>query len=143
MTIMRDGRTVRVADMAGISKFELVSTMLGRDVVRAESRTTGFGLPGRPVGPPVLAAQSLSDGGPVRDVALNVAEGEIVGLAGLLGAGRSETARLVFGDARMKGGAMQLGGADYVPREPADAIRAGLGFCTEDRKIEGIIPDMR
>ncbi|MGL4311323.1 MAG: sugar ABC transporter ATP-binding protein [Paracoccaceae bacterium] len=142
VTIMRDGRTVRVAAMADISKLDLVSTMLGRDVAQAEGRATGFGTAARPAGASVLTATDLSDGRTVREVGLSVAEGEIVGLAGLLGAGRSETARLIFGDTALRAGAMQLNGSRYAPGQPADAIRAGLGFCTEDRKIEGIVPDM-
>ncbi|MGL4239030.1 sugar ABC transporter ATP-binding protein [Tabrizicola sp.] len=142
VTIMRDGRTVRMAAMTGITKLELVSTMLGRDVARAEGRATGFGTAAKPPGAPVLRASDLSDGRAVRDVGLSVAEGEIVGLAGLLGAGRSETARLIFGDTALRVGSMLLNGSAYTPRQPSDAIRAGLGFCTEDRKIEGIVPDM-
>lgn len=142
VTIMRDGRTVRVAQIAETGKLELVSTMLGRDVARTEGRTTGFGAPGRLPGAPVLQASGLSDGRQVRRVDLAVAEGEIVGLAGLLGAGRSETARLIFGDTPARSGSMVLADGPFVPRQPADAIRAGMGFCTEDRKIEGIVPDM-
>ncbi len=142
VTIMRDGCTVRVADMAEITKLELVSTMLGRDVARAAGRTTGFGVAANPPGAPVLQASGLSDGRHARRVDFSVATGEIVGLAGLLGAGRSETARLVFGDTAAKAGQMAFAGQPFAPSQPIDAIRAGIGFCTEDRKVEGIIPDM-
>ncbi len=142
VTIMRDGRTVRVARMDEIGKMDLVSTMLGRDVARGKGQVTGFGAPGRARGATVLGARHLSDGSHVRDVSLSVGEGEIVGLAGLLGAGRSETARLIFGDTQPRAGEMHLGDARHVPDRPAQAIRAGLGFCTEDRKEEGIVPHM-
>ncbi|MGL6208874.1 MAG: sugar ABC transporter ATP-binding protein [Paracoccaceae bacterium] len=142
VTIMRDGRSVRVSPMAGITKLELVSTMLGRDVARAEGRATGFGTAARPSGAMVLQASDLSDGRAVRDVNLSIAEGEIAGLAGLLGAGRSETARLIFGDTTSRAGRMTFGGHPYAPTQPAQAIKAGVGYCTEDRKIEGIIPEM-
>ena len=142
VTIMRDGRTVRQADLAGIGKLELVSTMLGRDVERSEGRTTGFGDPARAPGAPVLTVSGLGDGHLVRDVSLDVRAGEIAGLAGLLGSGRTETARMVFGVDPARGGAMQVSGRPFRPAEPADAIRAGMGFCTEDRKVEGIVPDM-
>ena len=142
VTIMRDGRTVRVTRIDETDRLDLVSTMLGRDVARTEGRATGFGLPGRPRGATVLQATGLSDGRHVRQVDLAVAEGEIVGLAGLLGAGRSETARLIFGDTPARSGTMSLTNRPYRPSQPADAIRAGMGFCTEDRKIEGIVPDM-
>ncbi len=142
VTIMRDGRTVRVADIAGIAKLELVSTMLGRDVARAAGRTTGFGDAAKAPGAVMLQASALSDGRHARRIDVSVARGEIVGLAGLLGAGRSETARLVFGDTAAKSGQMTFAGKPHTPRQPIDAIKAGMGFCTEDRKVEGIIPDM-
>jgi galactofuranose transport system ATP-binding protein len=142
VTIMRDGRTVRVADMADITKLELVSTMLGRDVARAAGHTTGFGKADHAPGATILQASDLSDGRHARRVDFSVATGEIVGLAGLLGAGRSETARLIFGDTAAKAGKMTFAGHPHAPRQPADAIQAGIGFCTEDRKVEGIIPDM-
>jgi galactofuranose transport system ATP-binding protein len=142
VTIMRDGRTVRVADMADITKLELVSTMLGRDVARAAGRTTGFGVAAGAPGETLMQATGLSDGRHARHVDFSVARGEIVGLAGLLGAGRSETARLIFGDTAAKAGQMTFAGQAYKPSQPLDAIKAGLGFCTEDRKVEGIIPDM-
>jgi galactofuranose transport system ATP-binding protein len=143
VTIMRDGRTVRVARMDEISKVALVSTMIGRDVARTEGHATGFGsASGAASGPPILTATGLSDGASVRDVALSVRPGEITALAGLLGSGRTETARLIFGTARAAVGSMTLSGRPYRPAAPADAIRAGLGFVTEDRKTEGIVPDM-
>ena len=142
VTIMRDGRTVRVASMAEITKLELVSTMLGRDVERSAGKATGFGTAAKAPGAPVLRANDLSDGRNVRRVNLSVAEGEIVGLAGLLGSGRSETARLIFGETALRSGQMTMEGGVHSPRQPADAIRAGMGFCTEDRKVEGIVPDM-
>jgi galactofuranose transport system ATP-binding protein len=142
VTIMRDGRTVRVASLSGITKLELVSTMLGRDVARAMGKATSFGEAAHPPGAEVLRADLLSDGRNVRRVSLSVAKGEIVGLTGLLGSGRSETARLIFGDTPMQSGQMTLAGASHTPRQPLDAIRAGMGFCTEDRKIEGIVPEM-
>ena len=78
----------------------------------------------------------------VRDVSFGVRRGEIAGLAGLLGAGRTETARLVFGADCASAGTLTLDGKAFSPAEPSDAIKAGIGFCSEDRKLEGIIPDM-
>jgi len=78
----------------------------------------------------------------VRDVSITVGAGEIVGMAGLLGAGRTETVRVVFGADPAAGGSMRYGGQPFRPTEPADAIARGIGFCTEDRKIEGIVPEL-
>jgi ribose transport system ATP-binding protein len=143
VTIMRDGRTVRVSDMANISKLDLVSAMLGRELASAEGQSTAFTArdPAK-LGEVFFSAKHLSAGGAVRDVSFSIRRGEIAGFAGLLGAGRTETARLVFAADKRKGGTMTLGGAPYDPAHPIDAINAGMGFCTEDRKAEGIVPDM-
>src|SRR3984957_9277165 len=142
VTIMRDGRTVKVADMRAISKLELVASMLGRDIAQVAKSATAFGDRHGRIGDVVLAASNLSAGHKVRDVSFGVRRGEIAGFAGLLGAGRTETARLVFGADPMRSGALVLAGQTLNPREPIDAIRAGIGFSPEDRKYEGIVPDM-
>ena len=143
VTIMRDGRTVRVSPMSEIGKLELVSAMLGRDVSKAEGHATAFSKRDRSTdGQTMLSARSLQARQGVHDVSFDVREGEIAGFAGLLGAGRTETARLLFGADQPTGGTMTVGGKPYQPRGAADAIAAGLGFLTEDRKVEGIVPEM-
>jgi galactofuranose transport system ATP-binding protein len=143
LTIMRDGRTVRTGAIEDISKIELVSSMLGRTLERRQGRTTGFGAHTVSAGQDGLfSARNLSDGQTVRDVSLNVNKGEIAGIAGLLGSGRTETARVIFGEKPLKHGGMSLGEEGYAPRKPSDAIGNGIGFCTEDRKHEGIVPEM-
>jgi ribose transport system ATP-binding protein len=143
VTIMRDGRTVRVANLTDISKVELISAMLGREVATAEGHSTAFsGEHGKHGGEAVFAARELAAGHAVRNVSFVVHKGEIAGFAGLLGAGRTETARLIFGADRARSGEMQVEGRPYRPARPADGIAAGMGFCSEDRKVEGIIPEM-
>ncbi|WP_299644109.1 sugar ABC transporter ATP-binding protein [Devosia sp.] len=143
VTIMRDGRTVRSADMSDISKLELVSQMLGRDVSKMEGHATAFSRPPADrSGEVVLTARSLAAGQAVRDVSFELHRGEIASFAGLLGAGRTETARVVFGADPTRAGSMYLDGRAYAPTHPRDAIEAGLGFVSEDRKLEGIVPDM-
>ncbi len=112
VTIMRDGRTVRVADMKDISKVELVASMLGRDVAQVAKSATAFGGPSTHIGATSLEAQHLSAGHKVHDVSFSVRRGEIVGFAGLLGSGRTETARVVFG-----ADAAQVGRIDPRRRE--------------------------
>ena len=142
VTIMRDGRTVQVAPMAAIGKLDLVAAMLGRDESAvAREGMTGFGSKAGGAHGPVLEADALAAPPALRSASLVVGAGEVVGLAGLLGSGRTETARALFGVDRAAG-AMRVGGERYGPRTPRDAIAAGLGFCTEDRKVEGIVPDM-
>ncbi len=78
----------------------------------------------------------------MRDARVEVRAGQIVGLAGLLGSGRTETARAIFGADPPDAGAIRLMGKDVSPREPSDAIALGVGYCSEDRKADGIVPDM-
>jgi ribose transport system ATP-binding protein len=140
---MRDGRTVAVSRMADISKLELVAAMLGRDLqtVRREGQTSFHGE-GHAADRTLVAADHLRIGAKVKDASLSVRAGEIVGLAGLLGSGRTEVARAIFGADRPDAGTISVEGKPVSFREPIDAIKLGLGFCSEDRKIEGIIPEM-
>ena len=140
VTIMRDGRTVRVAPLARVSKLELVTTMLGRqlEAFAPSGHSERTGQAGRDL----LTVEHLAAGRKVHDVSLDVRPGEIVGLAGLLGSGRTETARVVFGADRADAGRVALQGSDTAIAKPADAIRAGMGFLSEDRKLEGIVPDL-
>jgi len=142
VTIMRDGRTVMMRAMGEIDKLNLVAAMLGRDVETVRSHSTGFTAPSRAPGEEVMSVEGLQIGRRVRNVSLQVRAGEIVGLAGLLGSGRTETARAVFGADPVDGGSIRLNGEKVVLQEPVDAIARGVGYCSEDRKADGIVPDM-
>jgi ribose transport system ATP-binding protein len=142
VTIMRDGRTVKVADISAISKLELVAGMLGRDISQVAKSSTAFGDRHGRIGDVVLDVNALNAGHKVHDVSFSVRRGEIVGFAGLLGSGRTETARLVFGADKKRSGTITLAGKTLELNEPVDAIRAGIGFTPEDRKAEGVVPDM-
>lgn len=142
VTIMRDGQTVKTGTMKAISKIELVASMLGRDIAQVSKHATAFGDRKGQTGELILDAENLSAGHKVHDVSLSVKRGEIVGLAGLLGAGRTETVRMVFGADKIRSGTLKLADKPFAPQQPIDAIQAGIGFSSEDRKLEGIIPDM-
>jgi ribose transport system ATP-binding protein len=142
VTIMRDGKTVRTDDLADVGKLDLVSSMLGRDISKANGHATAFTGRTRQKGDTVFATRNLAARQAVQDVSFDVRRGEIVGFAGLLGAGRTETARLVFGVDRPRAGSMTVEGRPHDPRRPKDAILAGMGFVTEDRKLEGIVPEL-
>jgi ribose transport system ATP-binding protein len=142
VTVMRDGRTIEDRAIAGASKVELVARMLGKEIGEVRrSGATGFGRRGqRLVGEVLVEAEHLaSDRLAGADVA--VRSGEIVGLAGLLGSGRTEVARAVFGADAVQG-RLAVRGKAVRWRSPRDAIRAGFGLCAEDRKADGIIPYM-
>jgi ribose transport system ATP-binding protein len=142
VTVMRDGCTVAVAAMADMSKLQLVASMLGRDLAEVRRKgATAFSGEAHEVGEEILRATGLKVGRRVSDADLSIRKGEIVGLAGLLGSGRTETARAIFAADPHQGEIVYLGRKPGF-REPVDAIRAGIGFCSEDRKHEGIIPGM-
>ncbi len=143
VTVMRDGQTVTDQPIAGISKLELVARMLGKDLteVRREG-ATGFAEGGHHADRQLLDAHGLRAGHKLHGVDLSVRAGEIVGLAGLLGSGRSEVARAIFGADALEAGEVRVAGKPVHFRTPADAIRAGIGFCAEDRKTDGVIPYM-
>ena len=143
VTIMRDGRTVAVAPLADTSKLQLVATMLGRDLAEVRKQgATAFSAAARAPGDEILAVEHLAVGRRVADASLTIRKGEIVGLAGLLGSGRTETARAIFGADPRAGGTIRLGTKPVDFADPREAIAAGIGFCSEDRKHEGIVPGM-
>jgi galactofuranose transport system ATP-binding protein len=143
VTIMRDGRTVAVAEMAAMPKLNLVARMLGRDLAEVKaSGATAFSEHATDVGDELLRADHLASGSRLYDATLDVRSGEIIGLAGLLGSGRSEAARAIFGAEAVSQGKLHFAGQLRRFTAPAEAIAAGMGFCPEDRKVEGIIPNL-
>ena len=143
VTVMRDGRTVLEDDLSAVARLPLVATMLGRsaDEVAQVGQTAFTRREPAPEREPLLQAQHLATGTRLRDVSIEVARGEIVGLGGLLGAGRTETARALFGADPLTGGWMRMDGAAGWTT-PRQAIAAGVGFCPEDRKVDGIVPEL-
>ncbi|MDQ3515138.1 MAG: sugar ABC transporter ATP-binding protein, partial [Chloroflexota bacterium] len=141
VTIMRDGATVASRSLASMPKLELVATMLGKasGEVQREGQT-GFHERGVVERLPLLEVSGIARGRALRGVTVSVGKGEIVGLAGLLGSGRTEVARAIFGADTIEAGTITLDGRPVDLSTPAAAIRAGIGFCSEDRKAEGIVP---
>ena len=144
VTVLRDGRLVATRDMEGLERIDLVCLMLGKSREALQAGTTGFGAPrAAPAGEaPLLRVQHLRGGTKVHDVSLDVRRGEVVGLAGLLGSGRTEVARALFGAEPADGGSVELDGRKLAPRSPSEGIAARIGFLSEDRKIDGIIPEL-
>jgi ribose transport system ATP-binding protein len=143
VTIMRDGRTVAVAPMAEVSKLQLVASMLGRELAEVKAQgATAFSEGHSAIGSSVLTVDKLASAPRLHDVSLDVRKGEIVGLAGLLGSGRTETARAIFAADRATGGSLAFDGERRDFRNPRETIAAGMAFCSEDRKVEGIIPHL-
>ena len=142
VTVMRDGKTVGVLPTVGTDKLQLVAMMLGRDLADVQrSGATAF-TDATAIGDGLLDVTNVAIGTRVSDASLAIRKGEIVGLAGLLGSGRTETARAVFAADAAAHGAIRFDGQTTAFKSPQHAIAAGMGFCSEDRKVEGIIPDM-
>jgi ribose transport system ATP-binding protein len=142
VTVMRDGRTIEMRAMSEISRYELVSKMLGRELAEELSHRRADDDGELPDGYPVLEAADLRRGRALDGVSLSIRSGEIVGLAGLLGSGRSETARAIFGADPPDSGTVTVDGTRLHLRSPKDAVAHKIGFAPEDRKTEGIIPQL-
>ncbi|OUM41761.1 sugar ABC transporter ATP-binding protein [Arthrobacter sedimenti] len=144
MTVLRNGRLVGEYRTRELPRMGLISKMIGKEMdalaelERAESRRQ----PGRQDEAPVLQAQDLGRKGSVRDVTIALHAGEILGLAGLLGSGRTETARLLFGADRADQGHLSIDGTAQTFRSPRTAINRGIAFSSENRKEEGLIGDL-
>ncbi|HUC74557.1 MAG TPA: sugar ABC transporter ATP-binding protein [Vicinamibacterales bacterium] len=152
VTVLRDGRNAGTLNLSTVSIAELVRLMAARDVRDhfPRRRVTLSSLPAHPAPPgfpacpappasPLLQIEHLSGDSGVDDVCLTVHRGEIVGVAGLLGAGRTELARLIVGADVPSSGRVTVKGREVTPRSPRDAIRAGIGFLPEDRKRHGLV----
>ncbi|GGJ36514.1 sugar ABC transporter ATP-binding protein [Deinococcus roseus] len=143
ITVMRDGKTVHSGPIRSISKFELVAKMLGREIGEVERQgRTGFHKKNTTGQEELLTVKDLKRGNKLKGVNLTVKKGEILGVAGLLGSGRTETARALFGADPTDAGALSWKRQPIRLRSPREAIRLGMGFCSEDRKEEGIIPHL-
>jgi galactofuranose transport system ATP-binding protein len=148
VTVLRDGRVVHTGPLAELPRIELVSMMLGRSVgeIRAHGATEfsarDSATDHTADAEPVLRATHLTSAPRLNDVSLDVRPGEVVGLAGLLGSGRSETARAIIGAFPLDGGTVLVRGKEVPRGNVAGAVRAGIGMLAEDRKADGIVPNL-
>jgi ribose transport system ATP-binding protein len=137
VSVLRDGSYVGTLERAEISAERLVQMMVGRPLSNLFDKTS------HATDRVVLEVKELTDGGRrVKPCSLMLRAGEVLGLAGLVGAGRSELARLIFGADRAAGGEVRLEGKRQILRKPLDAINAGIAYLTEDRKAQGLFLDM-
>ena len=136
VTVMRDGRHVLTSELAGLTADDLVRAMVGRKL----SQRTGAGQ--HEAGDEVLRVDRLTREGVFTDISLAVRAGEIVVLAGLVGSGRSEVVRAIFGIDRYDAGTVKLAGRPLRRASPAAAMAAGVGYVPEDRRLQGLVMDM-
>ena len=140
ISVLRNGILVGTAPVAELPRVKLISLMIGRELAHAEVRPARLATPVG--GEPILAAEGLGRRRTIAPFDLALRAGEVVGLAGLLGSGRTETAKLIFGAIRPDSGQMKLEGAPFTHPSPRHSLHNGIGFCPEDRKAEGLIGEL-
>ena len=133
--VLRDGRHIDTRPMRELTQADIVKRMVGRDVHEGLDRER------RPAGKVALRVSGMSRGTVVRDVGFELRAGEVLGLAGLVGSGRTELLRLIYGADRKDAGEVRLGesGTPAKISTPVRAVRAGIGLVTEDRKSQGLL----
>ena len=132
-TVLRDGEYIATSKVGELPRDALIEQMVGRSIEQE--------FPKQPakIGPAILVAKNLCRGKKVQEVSLEVKAGEILGLTGLVGSGRTETARILSGADKPDSGTLELNGEPLNHRNPRDAIAAGICLLTEDRKTQGLI----
>lgn len=136
-TVFRDGKYIDTVDVKDVTHDELVKMMVGRDIGNENYHTD------KPMDPEVvLEVKGLTDGKRYRDISFQLHKGEILGLSGLVGAGRTELVRGIFGADRHSGGAIYRNGNKVEINRPEDGIQNGIMLIPEDRKLQGFVPGM-
>ena len=138
-TILRNGRVVGSQDLRKTSESDLVRMILGKDIAFGGASVAAEA---RPTGEAIARFDALGRRGEVQPFSLQISAGEVIGVAGLLGSGRTEMARIIFGVDPHDTGTVQVAGQRVSVNSPLDAIRLGWGFCPEDRKADGIFGDL-
>jgi ABC-type sugar transport system ATPase subunit len=135
VTVLRDGATIGTRDAQDTTIEEIITMMVGRELAAR---------PAKPVserGDVVLEVEHLTTE-KIKDISFDLRRGEVLGIAGLVGAGRSELGAALFGLDRIESGKIRLGGREFLPKSPRTALEAGLGLLPEDRKQEGLMMQM-
>jgi inositol transport system ATP-binding protein len=136
ISVLRDGRMVACGDVGEFTTARLISLMVGRDQAETAVPKTAN------LGPEALAVDRLSKRNCFKDVSFRVRRGEVLGLAGLMGAGRTEIVNAIYGLEPPDSGTIAVAGCCVEIQTPGDALRAGIGLVSEDRKLFGLVPTM-
>ncbi len=141
IAVFRNGQSVGEFETSALPRLQLIAKMMGKELAELQTLSNRSASSRAEKEPAFLHARRLGRTGAIAPVDLEVRAGETLGLAGLLGSGRTELARLLFGVDRADSGRLEIDGRAVRFKSPRDAIRRRFGFCPEDRKQEGIIPD--
>ena len=141
ITVLRNGQLVGEYEIADLPRVKLVVAMMGKDfddLASIKPETTGD----KRKEPMVIEARGLSHAGTIKPFDLDIHKGEVIGLTGLLGSGRSELARTIYGADRAQTGTLKVKGKEVKVKNPIDAMHLGMGLLPDDRKAEGIVADL-
>ena len=133
ITVLKDGRTVGTYPAAEMNEHRLIALMVGREAAQL------FPKVARTVGEELLRVENVCAAGLVKDVSFSLRAGEVLGIAGLIGSGRTELARAIFGADRMQSGTVSVAGRRVHIRTPRQGVAAGIGLVPEDRKSQGLV----
>jgi ribose transport system ATP-binding protein len=136
VTILRDGRHIATEEVSALTREDIIRLMVGRELKQMIPKRAA------PIGEPALIAKGITRSRVLHGVSIHVNKGEVLGIAGLVGAGRTELARAIFGADRIDSGEIELFGKPVRVRSPQEAIRLGIGLVTEDRKAQGLVLGM-
>ena len=136
ISVLRDGHNVDTVDANDVTEQEIVSLMIGRDL------GSYYPIREHNIGDVVFEARNIVSGKAVKDVSFNVRAGEVFGLTGLIGAGRTETLMAILGERKSESGKVYIGGKEVKIRSPIDALKSGVSLLPEDRKTQGVFLDL-
>lgn len=139
ITVLKDGHFIGTYQAEDLNQYQLVTLMVGREIT--QQRKQIYFSPEKDQNY-VVEVRNLAKKPKVKDVSFGISRGEIVGLAGLLGSGRTEVAEMLFGSEMPDAGEILYEGILQKNISPTKAVRAGLAFCTENRRLDGIVPNM-
>jgi len=142
ITVLRNGKLVGEFEAAALPRLQLISKMMGKELSELDLKPVSQSAVAQADRSAFFELREVGRKGSIKPLSLNIAKGEILGLSGLLGSGRTETARLIFGIDHPDSGEIRLDGRRARIGSPRDAIAQRFGFCPEDRKVEGIIPNL-
>lgn len=142
ITVLRNGEFVGEYPASALSRLDLINTMVGHEINEASYAANSSAQAARVADKPYVSAKGLGATGGMRPFDLDLYQGQVTGLGGLLGSGRTETARLLFGIDRADSGTIRVDGHAVKLKSPRQAVRYGIAFCPEDRKNEGIVAEL-